>query len=291
MGATPPGLLATVLAYDDARGQPVANSVHSGYQRLEAGHSVVLMDTGRPPPLDLSADAHAGCLSFEFSARLQRVVVNCGAPATGKENWRQLARATAAHSTVTFNETSSCRFVERGLAKRLFGALITDGPSHVTLTREEQDRAHLVRAAHDGYVSRFGVVHRRTIELAADGSTIEGEDLFLPAKGDVLPDRTPDEFAVRFHLHPSVRANRVGDGHGAMLTLPNKDVWNFDAHEDEIEIEESVYLAGQDGPRRTTQLVIYGRARKVHRILWTFAHAAHPAPARRARKEEPELPL
>ena len=29
--------LATILAYDDARGTPVANAPHSGYQRLEAG--------------------------------------------------------------------------------------------------------------------------------------------------------------------------------------------------------------------------------------------------------------
>ena len=37
MGPTPPDLLATILAYDDARGAPVANAPHSGYQRVEAG--------------------------------------------------------------------------------------------------------------------------------------------------------------------------------------------------------------------------------------------------------------
>ena len=37
MGPTPPDLLATMLAYDDARGTPVANAPHSGYQRIEAG--------------------------------------------------------------------------------------------------------------------------------------------------------------------------------------------------------------------------------------------------------------
>ena len=37
MGPTPVDLLATVLAYDEARGTPVANAPHSGYQRLDAG--------------------------------------------------------------------------------------------------------------------------------------------------------------------------------------------------------------------------------------------------------------
>ena len=81
MGPTPSDLLATLIAYDDARGAPVSNAVHSGYQRIEARQTVVLMDSGRPPPAEMSHDAAAGCLSFEFSAKLQRVVVNCGLPA------------------------------------------------------------------------------------------------------------------------------------------------------------------------------------------------------------------
>ena len=67
MGPTPPDLMATMLAYDDARGAPLANAPHSGYQRIELGELVLLMDTGRPPPLAVSQEAHAGCLSFELS--------------------------------------------------------------------------------------------------------------------------------------------------------------------------------------------------------------------------------
>jgi uncharacterized heparinase superfamily protein len=37
-------------------------------------------------------------------------------------------------------------------------------------------------------------------------------------------------------------------------------------------VEESVYLAGQDGPRRTTQIVIYGQARRNPRVHWTLSH-------------------
>src|SRR5690242_19279536 len=43
MGPTPPDLLATILAYDDARGTPVNNAPYSGYQRIECGASVLLM--------------------------------------------------------------------------------------------------------------------------------------------------------------------------------------------------------------------------------------------------------
>ena len=136
------------------------------------------------------------------------------------------------------------------------------------------------------------MIHQRALMLAVDGSRLDGEELFTPAKGDEISG-DHDGFALRFHLHPSVKASRLQDSHGAMLMLPNKEVWTFSAYEDRIELEESVYLAGTDGPRRTTQLVIYGRARNVARVQWTLSLiAASPlSPARRARGEEPKLPL
>lgn len=292
MGPTHPDLIGTILAYDDARGEPVANASHSGYQRVEVKDLLVLMDTGTPPPIGVSQEAHAGCLSFELSHQLQRIVVNCGLPATSRDTWRQVARATAAHSTVVFNDTSSCRFLESGSFKRIIGTPIVSGPSQVPVAREERPDALILRASHDGYAERFGVVHQRALKLAAEGTRVDGEDLFVPPDGDMLPANAQDEFAVRFHLHPSIKANKLTDGHGVMLMLPNREVWTFNAHEDRVEVEESVYLSGPDGPRRTVQIVIYGRARKVPRVHWSFAHVTPAgAGASHRRDEDPELPL
>ena len=294
MGPTPSDLLATVLAYDDARGTPVANAPYSGYQRLDAGPTVVLMDTGGPPPPEVSADAHAGCLAFEFSSKQQRIVVNCGMPGSGKENWRQVARATAAHSTVTFNDTSSCRFLDfdrvsatvRRADRRRAGQRHRR-PRH--RGRRRSCCAPPMTATPSASASSTSASSRSPRTATSSRARIS----FLPATGNAMPDEDAlDHFAVRFHLHPSIRANRLTDGHGAVLLLPNKDVWNLDAHEDEVVLEESVYLAGNDGPRRTTQVVIYGRAREVHRVHWTFSHVPHLAPgAKRQRGPEPQLPL
>jgi uncharacterized heparinase superfamily protein len=285
MGPTPPDLLATLIAYDDARGTPIANAIHSGYQRIDAGNSVLLMDTGRPPLPEMSLEAAAGCLSFEFSAKTQRIVVNAGIPGTAKENWREFARSTAAHSTVTFNNVSSCRFKD--------GRAITGGPARVAADREhDHDGTVVVRASHDGYAGRFSIIHQRTLVVSPDGNRIDGEDLFLSSKGDVIPAKNPDEFAVRFHLHPTIRATRVADGHGVMLVLPNRDLWNFHTYEDVVDLEDGAYLGGQDGPRRTLQIVIRGKARQAPRVRWTFLHTPQPArPGRAAREQDPELPL
>jgi uncharacterized heparinase superfamily protein len=298
MGVTPAELLLTLLAYDETHGAPLSNAPYSAYQRLEAGGGVVIMDTGRVPPLDMSVAAHAGCLSFEFSSAKQNlIVVNCGMPTMTREEWRPLARGTPAHSTVAFNDASSAEFADTPAFRRVLGgAPMMAGPSHVTVSREERSDAVVLRAAHDGYASRFGIVHERTLVLAVDGAKLEGEDLFLAADGAAAVRNAQDRFAIRFHLHPSIKATRLTDSHGVLLMLPNREVWRFSAGEDRVELEDSVYLAGNDRPRRTAQLVISGSARAVPRVTWSFQQAnpgvlATAGAGRRAREHEPRLPF
>jgi len=295
MGATPAEQLMTLLAYDETRGAPLSNAPYSAYQRLAAGGGVLIMDTGGAPPIEMGLEAHAGCLSFEFSTPKQSlIVVNCGMPPTARDDWRRFARSTAAHSTVTFNETSSARFVETAAFRRVLGGSpMLGGPGNVAVSREERPGAIVLRAAHDGYADRFGILHERTIVLANDGTKLEGEDMFSDSGGGKI--RTgQDRYAVRFHLHPSVKATRLTDGHGVMLMTPNKEVWTFSAHDDRVELEDGVYLAGSDGPRRTVQMVIHGNASTTPRVLWTFALTsastlATAGAARRTREEEPRL--
>jgi uncharacterized heparinase superfamily protein len=293
MGPTPVDLLATALAYDDARGAPLSNAPHSGYQRIDADATVLLMDTGKPPPVALSTEAHAGCLSFEMSFRQHRIVVNCGLPAMNRENWRQVARATAAHSTVTFNDTSSCRFLEsKSLCRLLGGTPIVSGPRHIGIERHDNEGGiTTLTASHDGYAAEFGAIHTRTLKVSEDGRSIDGEDMFTPShkKFDL---KKGDEYAIRFHLHPSVKASRLSEGRGVILVLPDKEVWTFATMGERVDVEESVYLAGPDGPRRAVQIVIYGHARQAEKVRWSFRHTPPAATGPRIdRADEPELPL
>lgn len=294
MSTAPSDLVATLLAYDDTRGVPMASMPHSGFQRLDAGNTAVIIDTGPPPPASVSQDAHAGCLSFELSSGVSRIVVNCGMPSTGRDNWRPFARSTAAHSTLTYHEASSCQFVELSAMKRLLrGSPITAGPGNVESYREAVTDADVLTTSHDGYLSRFGVIHRRVLMISQDGTRLEGEDSLSPAPGGRLKGHDAD-FALRFHLHPSVKASRLSDARGVMLVLPNRDVWTFEAVDDKVELEDSVFLAGNDGPRRTSQIVIRQDARQASTIRWSFVRSSTSATATNARRNarrEPELPL
>ncbi|HET6838910.1 MAG TPA: heparinase II/III family protein, partial [Bradyrhizobium sp.] len=294
MSSTPSDLLATLLAYDDTHGAPMASMPHTGFQRLDAGPMTVIVDTGRPPPANASQDAHAGSLSFELSSGQNRIVTNCGMPTTGRDNWRPFSRGTRAHSTLTYHDTSSCQFVELSAMKRLLrGAPVISGPTNVEDYREVIANGVLLHTSHDGYLARFGVVHRRVLMVAHDGSRLDGEDTVSPVPGARIKG-TDTDYALRFHLHPSVKASRLNDARGVMLVLPNRDVWTFESLDDKVDLEDSVFLAGNDGPRRTAQIVIRQDARHASSIRWSFARStasASATTAKRNARREPELPL
>src|ERR1700737_2016929 len=254
----------------------------------------IIMDTGPPPPASVSHDAHAGCLSFELSSGLSRLVINCGVPSPGRDNWRAFARGTPAHSTLTCHETSSCQFVELSAMKRLLqGSPVVSGPATVESYPDACGTGVLLTTSHDGYLPRFGVVHRRVLMIAHDGTRLDGEDTLSPAPGGRIKGSETD-YALRFHLHPSVKASRLSDARGVMLVLPNRDVWTFEALDDKVDLEDSVFLAGNDGPRRPAQIVIRQDSRQAASIRWSFVRSSTSAAATTARRNarrEPELPL
>ncbi|MGO9004361.1 MAG: heparinase II/III family protein [Beijerinckiaceae bacterium] len=279
MGVTAPDLLATVLAYDDARAKALSNAPHSGYVRVEAQDAALIVDTGRPPPAAFSKRAHAGCLAFEFSIGLNRLVVNCGAPDITRKNAREAARMTAAHSTLVVADRSSCRFAgSRGFEKCLEGQILA-GPRHVGVERENLADATVLSLSHDGYAPTFGLVHERRLMLDANGRRLEGHDALKPAKQST--STKPVAFAVRFHIHPSVGVESTEEGRAVLLRLPDGSRWFFDAQNLPLEVEESIFFAAADGPHACQQIAIHGRTDTIADIGWTF-RCLEEAPTRDA---------
>jgi len=52
------------------------------------------------------------------------------------------------------------------------------------VNREEEGGAIILRAAHDGYVDDYGVLHQRALMLSADGKRLDGEELFTAVEGE-----------------------------------------------------------------------------------------------------------
>ena len=234
-------LIDLVLTRSETKGRAPAHAPDTGFERLQVFKSLVLVDTGKPPPRGFDDHAHAGTLSFEFSHERERIIVNCGAYRGPKPNWWRVARASAAHSVLVVADTNSVEIRADGSLGR--------SPTSVARERAEHDGQQWVSATHDGYRERFGLIYTRQLFLSADGEDLRGEDRLTG-----LPGAT---FAVRFHLHPSVQASLERDVSAVLLRPPSGIVWRLRAAGAEMSLGESVYL-GSGEARKTQQVVLSG---------------------------------
>lgn len=236
-----PALVDAVLSHADARGRPLKSMTHVGFERIVAGRSCVIMDCGAPPRDDYSASCFAGLLSFEMSVGRDRMIVNCGAHPSGLDGWRKALGATAAHSTLTLNDTNAIELLDKAIGRR---------PQTVTCERQEENGAIWVEASHDGYEHLFKALHFRRLYVGDGGDDVRGEDTLEGPAGFA--------FAIRFHLHPNVQASLIQQGQAVLLALPSGGGWRLRTSGGTLALEESLYCGRGDEPRRSLQIVIHG---------------------------------
>ncbi|MCY4229365.1 MAG: heparinase II/III family protein [Alphaproteobacteria bacterium] len=232
-------LVDLALARVDRHTRPPTRSIEAGYDRLQAGRTLVLVDSGLPTAKGFDLGGHSSPLAMEFSDGKQRIVVNCGAPADGSRPWNELARATAAHSTLTVDDVHALEIEE--------GGGVRAGGLNVEARLAEAEGGLWLDLSHDGYAAPFGLIHRRRLYITHQGGDLRGEDLLEGGAG--WP------FSLRFHLHPDIEA-RLESG-VAQLTLPGRQHWSFRASGGRLSLANSIYL-GEGRPRDTTALLMEG---------------------------------
>jgi uncharacterized heparinase superfamily protein len=166
-------------------------------------------------------------------------------------------RCTAAHSTLVLDDANSTAVLMNG---KLGGGVNEVELDRRTLQGEAGGSgvATRIEASHDGYASRYGLVHRRILLLRDDGSELRGEDLLVPARGRTKRGKVG--YAIRFHLGPGVESGLGEDKRGVGLALPDGSYWQFRAGSEgsEIALEESLWVDGAGRPHPVQQLVISG---------------------------------
>lgn len=268
--------LATVLAYDDRPAHALKVAENSHYVRMERGDTIVIVDTGSPPPLEYAGEAYAGCLSFELSAGTQLLMVNGGAPAPVDAGWRAAARATASHNTLCLAETSSSRLVRHRRLEALIGSPPIREPDVVEYKIKTRGGDIAMAAQHDGYLKAFGLKHSRRIMVSASGERIEGADRLKDPFGTLrLNHDLP--FAIHFHLHPDVLCQRSDAPNVAEMTLRNGEVWTFTLSGATLTVEEGTFFADSTGPTRVLQLIARGTTSGDTKVEWVIERYVEPA--------------
>ncbi|MEC9150801.1 MAG: heparinase II/III-family protein, partial [Pseudomonadota bacterium] len=270
-GATSALRVDALIAASGIRARPGKDSRHWGYQRVDAGKATLVLDAAPPPR---SRHARYGCastLAFELSHGEQRIIVNCGGGelAGGQVPVRieQGLRGSAAHSTLVLDDANSTAVLIKGQ----IGKGVEEVDIARTAVKQKGRDAARLEASHNGYAARFGLIHRRTLLLGADGSGLSGEDVLEPSGRQ--GKRGKIAFAIRFHLGYGIEAGLADDCRGAGLALPDGSYWQFrlggDSGEAQIAIEDSLWVDGQGRPRATKQLVVEGlTSRSGGRFPW-----------------------
>jgi uncharacterized heparinase superfamily protein len=267
VGVVLPDRISAVLKHDDTGAAAPKQLPQSGFQRLVAGGTIILADTGRVPESGANDSAHAGTLSFEMSSGRHRYVVNAGVDLIGPDAFRKISRQTSAHSTLVLDERSSAVFTGNPRLERLNGAALLRGPRNVEVSRIDAAGIQGFRASHDGYADAHGLLHEREITLSADGSLINGIDRLLPSsrsEGDA------GEATIRFHLHPEIHV--IVDAEGRMMLMADgDDTWTFDNDSVPPRLIETFFFARVTGAQKSKAIELSLPFPAPKEVKWRFS--------------------
>lgn len=271
MGATRIDLLGALLAFDDTGGLPPASAPYGCYQRVSRADLVLLVDTGGVPEGPFSCTAGAGPLAFELSVGHERLVVNCGAPDPGLDDMREALRETAAHSTLCVEGASAFEWRPGGDPDGLERRRLKGGAAPAAIRRETTQEGESLALSHEGYRKSQGLIHRRELLVLHDGSAVAGRDV-AASQGRRM--KSGASLALRFHLHPRVRAILDAESRTVRLQLGNGAIWTFDAGPATVQLDASIYFGGLEAQRTAQQIVVViGRDEEVR---WAFRRVSGP---------------
>ncbi len=248
-----------------------------GFLRMSAGGSVVIVDAASAPAASAQASAHSSALGLEFTHEDQPILVSAGSGQGFGAKSTRSARRRSAHSSIEI--ANAC-------------------PSIITATSDPRPEELLeipgtVRGQVHGdagsawalcesteYEDEFGLLVERRLHLDGDGPTLAGEDTALATRAETrarFTGRFPDNvqacpMAIRFHLHPSIKASHSIASQLIGLILPDGSRWSFRTDAREVTLAPSTYYdRARPRPRAALQIVatsylidFWGR------ITWSF---------------------
>lgn len=277
-GAGPLGVdaVAMVLPYDPEPDARVALSRASGYARLERGRMVAVVDVGAPPRLALARDAAAGCLSFELSIGPERVLVNAGRPDGAEPETAAQARSTVAHNTAVVAGQPSGELVRNPVLEEMIAGIALRGPREVRIAGVEGEDGSgpaAIEAWHDGYYKATRLIHRRRLEMAADGRRVTGVDRLTGQRGTVRLSRD-QPFAIGFNIDPELATSFDPQARTVEIALDGGERWVFSAEGAVLSLEAGVQFAHASGPRQGLKIVLRGATFGETEVRWTLQPVA-----------------
>ena len=255
----------------ESRGYEFENmeNIFCGYAKIKSKKIELFIDANNPSSMLHSRNYQAGPLSFELASNGINFICNSGSGKNLGEELSYLSSSTAAHSTVTINDTSSCIFQKNALIRKYFGNSLIE--KHNITKKEFKNDKEFIQCiiAHDGYEKRFKILHERQITLFKSKNHIEGIDS-LKCKSLENKNLT---FSVRFHIHPDIRITKTM-GNDILLSSSEGEGWIFRSPQIPTKIEKNLYFGNPDNIKESSFILLEGNIENENtNIIWHLEKA------------------
>ena len=220
----------------------------SGYTILRNRNAILAVDTGNNPGKSLSQNYQSGALSFEFFFKNEKLITNSGYFQDHNHQLNRISKSTAAHSTLTLDNSSVCNFKKNSKGPSVVSSGFKTFDNQVTFEKN----FWRIKCSHDGYLSRYGVIHQRNLEFNTDKNILLGREKLIKKKNFKLTN-----FEIRFHLLPNIKVIKLQDNKSVLIELENSG-WKFFSNDGLIGIETGLYFGNKNNYIENQNIFISG---------------------------------
>ena len=156
------------------------------------------------------------------------------ASAKKKSPLNKLSKSSAAQSTLTIDDNSSCKFSKKGklwLVQKGLKILKKDIIFDKTYWK--------INASHDGYLKKYNSIHEREIEFFPDQMVFVGLDKITKKT------KNNYKFDIRFHVEPNVKLMKTQDNKTILIELSDEG-WRFTCENYDINIDNGLYFGNKN---------------------------------------------
>ena len=165
------------------------------------------METGNNPVKNYSENYQSVTLSFEFCFKNQKLITNSGYFQDHNHQLNSISKSSAAHSTLILDNSSACNFKKNSKGQ----IIVSKGFKTFNNQVINEKNYWSIKCSHDGYLSRYGVIHERNLEFYSEKNIILGKEKLIKKNNFKVCN-----FEIRVHLLPNIKVTKLED---------NKSVW------------------------------------------------------------------
>ncbi len=229
----------------------------SGYTILKNKNTILAVDTGRNPDKNFSQNYQSGPLSFEFIFKDEKLITNSGYFQNHNHQLNGISKSTATHSTLILDNTSVSSYKKNNKGPSIVNKGFKTFDNRIVYEKNYWK----LQSSHDGYLSRYGVIHQRNLEFYSDKNILIGKEKLIKKNNFKTTN-----FEIRFHLLPNIKLTKLLDNKSVLIELENSG-WRFFSKDGLIDVETGLYFGNKNRYIENQNIFISGVTRNEEQLI------------------------